>query len=62
MQTVNIELTTEDFMKLHDENKELLELKGRVISVVEYINKASYIEKSILLSILGFKNEVEENA
>ena len=36
-----------------DELRELLTLKGRVISVIEYVKRESFIDKNMILAILG---------
>ena len=44
-----------------EEYKELLMLKGRFVSLEEYVRNASYIDKDIVLAILGLTVKKEEN-
>ena len=40
-----------------DELRELLTLKGRVISVIEYVKRENFIDKKMVLAILGAEEE-----
>lgn len=61
MSLIKIEMETEEFMKMDNERKQLLELKGRVLSAIEYIKKYEYsLNKHILLGILGDITSEEE--
>ena len=44
-----------------EEYKELLMLKGRFVSLEEYVKNATYIDKDIVLAILGITVKKEEN-
>ena len=42
-----------------DEYRELMMLKGRIVSLEEYVRNASFIDKDVILAILGItKKEV----
>ncbi|MBR5596518.1 MAG: hypothetical protein IKW30_03830 [Lachnospiraceae bacterium] len=43
-----------------DEYRELMMLKGRIVSLEEYVRSANFIEKDVILAIMGLipKKEV----
>lgn len=43
-----------------DEYRELMMLKGRIVSLEEYVKSANFIEKDVILAIMGLipKKEV----
>lgn len=43
-----------------DEYRELLMLKGRMVSLEEYLRNTSYIDKDVVLAILGLPSKKEE--
>lgn len=45
-----------------DEFKELMMLKGTMISLENYVKKADFIDKEIILSILGITKKEDKNA
>ena len=45
-----------------DEYKELMMLKGTMVSLENYVKNASFIDKEVLLAILGFAKKEESDA
>ena len=45
-----------------DEYRELMMLKGRIVSLEEYVKNEKYIEKDVILAILGISKKEEKNA
>ena len=43
-----------------DEYRELMMLKGRIVSLEEYIKNSSFIDKDIVLAILGISKKEDE--
>lgn len=44
-----------------EEYRELMMLKGKFISLEEYVKNTKYVEKNIVLAILGIQEKKEEN-
>ena len=44
-----------------EEYREIMMLKGKFISLEEYVKNATYIDKDIVLAILGITVKKEEN-
>lgn len=61
MSIIKIEMESEEFNQMDNERKQLLELRGRVFSAIEYIKKDEYsLNKQLLLAILGDKTSEED--
>lgn len=43
-----------------EEYRELLMLKGRIVSLEEYVRNTNYVEKDVVLAILGLPIKKEE--
>lgn len=43
-----------------DEYKELMMLKGRIVSLEEYVKNANFIDKDVILAILGISTKKED--
>ena len=43
-----------------EEYRELMMLKGRIVSLEEYVRNTSYVDKDIILAILGLPIKKEE--
>lgn len=43
-----------------EEYRELMMLKGKFISLEEYVKNAKYVEKNIVLAILGIQEKKED--
>ena len=50
--TVNLEM---------EEYRELLMLKGRIVSLEEYVKNANFIDKDVILAIMGISTKKEVN-
>ena len=44
-----------------DEYRELMMLKGRIVSLEEYVKNTTFIDKDVILAILGISTKKEEN-
>lgn len=61
MATVKIEMEADEYKNMNNERTQLLELRGRVLSAIEYIKKHEYsLSKQVLLAILGDKTNEED--
>lgn len=45
-----------------DEYRELMMLKGRIVSLEEYVKNTTFIDKDVILAILGISKKEEKNA
>ena len=43
-----------------EEYRELMMLKGRIVSLEEYVRNASFIDKDVVLAILGISKKEEK--
>ena len=43
-----------------EEYKELMMLKGRIVSLEEYVKNANFIDKDVILAILGISTKKED--
>ena len=61
MAIIKIEMEIEEFNQMDNERKQLLELRGRVFSAIEYIKNHEYsLSKQLLLAILEDKTIKED--
>ena len=44
-----------------EEYRELLMLKGRIVSLEEYVRNTNFIDKDVILAIMGLTPRKEEN-
>ena len=44
-----------------DEYKELMMLKGRIVSLEEYVRNSTFIDKDVILAILGIHKKEDKN-
>ena len=45
-----------------DEYRELMMLKGSIVSLEEYVKNTTFIDKDVILAILGISKKEEKNA
>ena len=45
-----------------EEYRELMMLKGRIVSLEEYVRNASFVDKDVILAILGLPKKEGNNA
>ena len=45
-----------------DEYRELMMSKGRIVSLEEYVKNTTFIDKDVILAILGISKKEEKNA
>ena len=45
-----------------DEYRELMMLNGRIVSLEEYVKNTTFIDKDVILAILGISKKEEKNA